>query len=77
MEDNKKVRTIMYKLGFLRKQIGGTFAKGILISFKKLSEKEKEHAKKDRILVIDEIDKIKNLPKTLTKIFDNEKQKNK
>ncbi len=77
MEDNKKVRTIMYKLGFLRKQIGGTFAKGILISFKKLSEKEKKHAKKDRILVIDEIDKIKNLPKTLTEIFDNEKQKNK
>lgn len=71
MKKNKKTRDILYKLDSLQKNIGGVFAKGVLISLYELSEDEKKHAKESNIIVIDEIQKIKNLQKTFIELFTN------
>lgn len=69
MKNNKKTRDILYKLDSLQKNIGGVFAKGVLISLYELDEDEKKHAKETNIIVIDEIQKIKNLQKTFIELF--------
>ncbi len=40
-----------------------------------LSENERKHAQKNNLIVIDDIQKIKNLRKALIEIFENEKRK--
>lgn len=72
MDNNEKSRDIMYKLDSLHDKIGGVFARGILISLEPLSENERKHAQKNNLIVIDEIQKIKDLRKTLIEIFENE-----
>ncbi len=75
MNDDKKSRDIMYKLDSLHNKIGGVFGRGILISLESLSENERKHAQKNNLIVIDDIQKIKNLRKALIEIFENEKRK--
>lgn len=75
MNDDKKARDIMYKLDSLHDKIGGVFGRGILISLEPLSENERKHAQKNNLIVIDDIQKIKNLRKALIEIFENEKRK--
>lgn len=65
----------MYKLDSLHNKIGGVFGRGILISLESLSENERKHAQKNNLIVIDDIQKIKNLRKALIEIFENEKRK--
>ena len=66
----------MYKLDSLHNKIGGVFGRGILISLESLSENERKHAQKNNLIVIDDIQKIKNLRKALNRKFlKNEKRK--
>lgn len=66
--DDKTMNTI-YKLDSLHTRIGGTFAKGILISYLPLSDPEKERAKGSGLIVIDEQKKIINLRRTFVELF--------
>lgn len=77
MNNDKKVRDVIYKLDALRKKIGGVFAEGILISFKELSANERKFAEQSKIIVIDDRDKIKNLTKTLKDIIKEYDEKRK
>lgn len=64
-ENENKPRNIFYKLDSLTKNIGGSFAQGILISFYKVPDAAKEHAQKNNITIIDTQAEIVNLQKTL------------
>lgn len=75
MDEAEKARDIVYKLDSLHDKIGGVFARGILISLNKLTDKEKEHVKKNNLIAIDDRQKIKDVRKTFIEIFENERRK--
>lgn len=69
MNDVGKSRDIVYKLDSLHDKIGGVFARGILISFSPIEQKERRHLEKNNLIVIDAINEIKKLQETLTEKF--------